>query len=221
MPTHACIRVPCVTVSMFSPFLSHPDPSLWRYPRSPFLDKPPVAFHFGGVFGKIQRGVKVGISGNDLSLGSETGHAPRELDSLLPSGPSPSGSSTQDFDGAVSTRHGSDFVAPQGGAPELPKSSTIARATSLPDNPCILCINFAYDKGQTFFDYEGVGEVSGAEGGFLRPKRHPLFELHSDGGAYDSREYGFCLRSKRRPQLTHRFCTCEEWESKSRFQAKA
>ncbi len=159
------------------------------------------------MFGKIKSSLKVALTGNDLSFGSDLGHAPRELESLTGAG-----DATEDFDGAVSSRQGHDFVAP-----ELPKASTIARATALPDNPCVLCVNFAYDKGQTFFDFEGIGEVAPKEGGFLRPKRNAIFDQHSDGGPYDSREYGFCLRSKRRPQLTHRFCTCEEWEAKGRY----
>ena len=134
------------------------------------------------------------------------------------------GGATANSDGTVSERFGSNFVgdSEEGG---VPLTSKIVRSMDIPRQPCVMCRHFRYDSGQQFFDSEGLGQVSGPEGGFMRPEGGTMQELATgEGGIYDSREYGACTRwsgrlarrwgfdSRRaRSQLAHRFSTCEEW----------
>jgi len=131
------------------------------------------------------------------------------------------GGQTVNPDGSLTTRESSDFLE---GDPTAPTQTRITRSTSVPKRPCTMCRHFSYDKGQQFFDHEGVGQVPKSEGGIIKPGSdgRAKGELATgDGGIYDSDEYGFCrrwtFRFGRRAQLTHRFGTCEEWEAVGRF----
>ena len=115
------------------------------------------------------------------------------------------GATTPDGVGITADRYG------YGGVPDLPTTSQIVRATDQPTKPCAICVHFHYDHGQNFFDREGLHTVPKAEGGFLTPGRTPMADDVVAGGAYDSREYGFCTAARRGPRLTHRFSTCEKW----------
>lgn len=98
----------------------------------------------------------------------------------------------------------------------LPRASSIVHATDYPKQPCVLCVHFRYDKGQNFLDRHGALQVPREEGGFLVPGTHPINDETTEGGPWDAREIGFCMRSRwaRTAALTHRFSTCKDWASK-------
>ena len=121
---------------------------------------------------------------------------------------------TRNADGGTTARFG------YGGVDGAPQVSQIVQATEQPSSPCALCIHFAYDRGQNFFDREGLHTVPKTEGGFLQPGRTRMVDDVVAGGAYDSREYGFCRAARRGPRLTHRFSTCEKWAAIGKFGRK-
>lgn len=112
----------------------------------------------------------------------------------------------------------------------LERQKTLVRVGSVPKRPCATCTWFNHDKGQAFFDQEGLGQVPEEEGGFLKPGKVQLsagrgrasirpeggFPADGAGGPFDSTAYGWCeLAGRRRrgsAQLTHQFQTCGGWE---------
>ena len=124
----------------------------------------------------------------------------------------PEGASIDPTDAAVTTTRSADAAYPQ-------RTTIVRTMTEIPEKPCVMCNHWRYDMGQNAYDRAGLVQVPEGEGGFLRPGTRPLFEQHSDAGAYDSREQGLCLKwSKGNSfQLSHRFATCPEWSAKGRF----